>query len=236
MTFGTLRALHTIIGTALDDIELVYRGGQPSLPPQPQPQSQAPCPLHSPPPSPTTASRFSTDSFVPKPPPVSAPHPTLAQQFSSFSWPGLNYPSLDEAFYPSNPLPSQADAEELTSHPAVIAAASKIVAACGQISASVQRPFLTICDAAMGVSTLLNRLIFVFSCIAARDLLHSTWHDGGAWLSFLLQHALRTGRFSWNLPKNRTRDWVSVICRSILSLHGKIRYACGRQPTAIIGW
>ncbi|KAF9812909.1 hypothetical protein IEO21_05905 [Rhodonia placenta] len=40
--------------------------------------------------------------------------------------------------------------ETLTTHPAVLAAVSKLVAACGQLSASVQRPFLTVCDAAMG--------------------------------------------------------------------------------------
>ena len=42
--------------------------------------------------------------------------------------------------------------EDLTSHPEVIAAVTRIVAACGQMSASVQKPFLTLCDAAMGVS------------------------------------------------------------------------------------
>ncbi|KZT06629.1 uncharacterized protein LAESUDRAFT_725719 [Laetiporus sulphureus 93-53] len=40
--------------------------------------------------------------------------------------------------------------EALTTHPAVLAAASRLVAACGQLSAAVQRPFLTVCDAAMG--------------------------------------------------------------------------------------
>ncbi|PCH41979.1 S-adenosyl-L-methionine-dependent methyltransferase [Wolfiporia cocos MD-104 SS10] len=41
-------------------------------------------------------------------------------------------------------------AEMLTTHPAVLAAVNQIVAACGQLCASVQRPFLTVCDAAMG--------------------------------------------------------------------------------------
>ncbi|KZT70696.1 hypothetical protein DAEQUDRAFT_183861 [Daedalea quercina L-15889] len=40
--------------------------------------------------------------------------------------------------------------EQLAASPAVLAAVSKLVAACGQICASVQRPFLTVCDAAMG--------------------------------------------------------------------------------------
>lgn len=45
-------------------------------------------------------------------------------------------------------------AERLSASPAVLAAVSRLVAACGQMSASVQRPFLTVCDAAMGVSGL----------------------------------------------------------------------------------
>lgn len=44
--------------------------------------------------------------------------------------------------------------EDLTTHPEVIKAVNKIVAACGQLSAAVQKPFLTVCDAAMGVSRL----------------------------------------------------------------------------------
>ena len=43
-------------------------------------------------------------------------------------------------------------AERLSASPAVLAAVNRLVAACGQMSASVQRPFLTVCDAAMGVS------------------------------------------------------------------------------------
>ncbi|CCM07183.1 uncharacterized protein FIBRA_09524 [Fibroporia radiculosa] len=41
-------------------------------------------------------------------------------------------------------------AEALTSHPVVLAAGQRLIAACGQLCASVQRPFLTICDASMG--------------------------------------------------------------------------------------
>ena len=43
--------------------------------------------------------------------------------------------------------------EDLTSQPQVINAVNRIVAACGQMAAMVQKPFLTMCDAAMGVST-----------------------------------------------------------------------------------
>ncbi|EKM53088.1 uncharacterized protein PHACADRAFT_210808 [Phanerochaete carnosa HHB-10118-sp] len=40
--------------------------------------------------------------------------------------------------------------EDLTTHPEVIKAVNRIVAACGQMSAMVQKPFLVVCDAAMG--------------------------------------------------------------------------------------
>ncbi len=43
--------------------------------------------------------------------------------------------------------------EDLTSNPEVINAINRIVAACGQMAAIVQKPFLTMCDAAMGVRT-----------------------------------------------------------------------------------
>ena len=48
--------------------------------------------------------------------------------------------------------------EDLTIHPEVIKAANRIVAACGQMSAMVQKPFLTVCDAAMGVRSSVSRL------------------------------------------------------------------------------
>ena len=115
--------------------------------------------------------------------------------------PDLDWPSLDEAFYPeqqgdppasgsphvegkSKPAAgsphtpgsgsspgsgeeagetkrARREAEErLSASPAVLAAVSRLVAACGQMSASVQRPFLTVCDAAMGVSGFF--LLFTF--------------------------------------------------------------------------
>lgn len=45
------------------------------------------------------------------------------------------------------------DPEELAQDPRALAASARIVAACAQLSASVQRPFVTLCDAAMSVST-----------------------------------------------------------------------------------
>lgn len=57
----------------------------------------------------------------------------------------LDFPSLDEPYDPLSP------AEALLSHPAVVHATKLIVSATGQLAATVQRPFLTICDATMGV-------------------------------------------------------------------------------------
>ena len=55
----------------------------------------------------------------------------------------LDYPSLDAPFYPSKQKSKQADAEKLATDPKVMQASSLIVAACGQLSASVHHPFLT---------------------------------------------------------------------------------------------
>lgn len=58
----------------------------------------------------------------------------------------LDFPSLDKPYDPLSP------AEALLSHPTVVHATKLIVSATGQLAAVVQRPFLTICDATMGVS------------------------------------------------------------------------------------
>jgi hypothetical protein len=63
------------------------------------------------------------------------------------SSPPLDFPALNVLYDPASP------AEALTTHPAVVAAINRIVAACGQIAMSVQAPFLSLCDAVMGVST-----------------------------------------------------------------------------------
>lgn len=97
-----------------------------------------------------------------------SPPPTPASHV--FPCAPLDYPALNNPFYPSEKEKAErerdagaeepetrARAEALTSHPAVIAASNRLVAACGQLSASIQRPFLTICDAAMGVRTLIHR-------------------------------------------------------------------------------
>ncbi|KAJ7348063.1 hypothetical protein DFH08DRAFT_960419 [Mycena albidolilacea] len=61
----------------------------------------------------------------------------------SFS-PTLDFPSLDAPYKPA------LTAEQLTAHPTVGAAINRIVAAAGQMAATVQVPFLTLCDAGMG--------------------------------------------------------------------------------------
>ncbi|EIN04748.1 O-methyltransferase [Punctularia strigosozonata HHB-11173 SS5] len=100
MTFAELRALHALIGTALDDIQRTYTA------------SAAPHPLH---------------------PPDADPDGTSPPDF----------PSLSAPYDPSSP------SEALLHDPAVARACARIVAAAGQLTAAVQNPFLTICDATM---------------------------------------------------------------------------------------
>ncbi|KAI0946796.1 hypothetical protein AcW1_010153 [Taiwanofungus camphoratus] len=228
MTFTTLRALHALIGTALDDIERVYRDAAvPQSPASPFTySSQSPVSPHSSPypsptspwPPPSSSSSSSVSSYsdshshsgvasecasgicaysaapaTPTSPRAARrPRPILTALANSTQQPGLppplgahqlpptpaslvcpaspiaaapraplDYPDLDLPFYDSRPAgaaqaedrardETQAQAEALTAHPEVIAATNRIVAACAQLGASVQRPFLTICDAAMG--------------------------------------------------------------------------------------
>ncbi|KAG6825824.1 hypothetical protein H0H92_002297, partial [Tricholoma furcatifolium] len=103
MTFADLRALHAILGDALDDIEHIYA-----------PSKNDKASYASPPPSPST--------------PLGP----------------LDFPSLND------PLDASHPAEQLTSHPVVLQAINKMVAAAGQIAMTVQRPFYSLCDAAMG--------------------------------------------------------------------------------------
>ncbi|KAJ7244419.1 hypothetical protein B0H12DRAFT_1129472 [Mycena haematopus] len=120
MTFAVLRALHTILGDALHDIEAVYASAQP----------QDPSPTH------RKTNSFSRVYASPPPSPSSSAAPP-----TNF---GLDFPSLDAPYDPS------AAAEQLTAHPTVVAAINRIVAAAGQMAATVQVPFLTLCDASMG--------------------------------------------------------------------------------------
>lgn len=153
MTFSVLRTLHGIIGEALDDIEAVYAPYRPRD--KPPGESEVPglsghslhggsaehsniCPAvsistpsaayASPPPSPCT--KTETAESLPRP---------------SFDFPSFDFPSLDAPYDPSSA------AEALTQHPDVVRAINRIVAACGQMTATIQAPFLTLCDAIMAV-------------------------------------------------------------------------------------
>ncbi|KAI0373557.1 S-adenosyl-L-methionine-dependent methyltransferase [Pilatotrama ljubarskyi] len=64
--------------------------------------------------------------------------------------PLLDYPSLDVPYYKTASHDAHEDAaEKLTSNPAVVNAANRIVAACGQLAASVHRPFFQLTEAVM---------------------------------------------------------------------------------------
>ena len=118
-TLASLRALHALIGDALDDVEQVFVSYQPSV--------------HSP-----TGSESSGSAQYSSSPSISGDDkPSRAP---------LDFPSLDEPYDPLSP------AEALLSHPTVVRATKLIISATGQLAATVQRPFLTICDATMGVS------------------------------------------------------------------------------------
>ncbi|KAK0200006.1 hypothetical protein DFS33DRAFT_1388306 [Desarmillaria ectypa] len=151
MTFAILRELHAIIGTALDDIERVYKeasthGEGLSTPGRsPAPDSVL---------SPTTTatkqkcSSFALDHGYASPPPspsiaTATGHPFPHHRSCTPSLPTLDFPALDLPCDPASP------SEVLTSHPTVMQAINKIVAAAGQMTATIQTPFLSLCDASM---------------------------------------------------------------------------------------
>ncbi|KIM86573.1 hypothetical protein PILCRDRAFT_815806 [Piloderma croceum F 1598] len=115
---------------------------------------QTPTPRTSPPSSPSTPTPKASTRVFP----------------SSKSWSGLDFPSLDfpaplASFLPSTTpatpktqtqspkrgTDSGINAEQLIStSPTIGAAINRIVSACGQISATVRDPFLSLCDASLG--------------------------------------------------------------------------------------
>ncbi|KAH9896530.1 S-adenosyl-L-methionine-dependent methyltransferase [Cubamyces lactineus] len=155
MTFAALRSLHSLIGDALEDIERIYQDASldrpSSIPNTPYTVLTSPCTPYR---RPHAGSEEGDDederhSFpvgqVPK-------TPNRAHRGApSADFQMLDFPALDSPYYPTeNHSPETDAAESLASHPDVIAATNRIVAACGQISATVHRPFLTMCDASMG--------------------------------------------------------------------------------------
>ncbi|CAA7262528.1 unnamed protein product [Cyclocybe aegerita] len=156
MTLAVLRSLHAIIGDAIDDIERVYSThGYTMDPSAPQSQeedqqssNQAPGPENDNPiPKPGHKSSTSTSHAYASPPPspalATSPHYFLHSTTSQTAH-NIDFPSLDAPCDPTSL------SEQLTSHPTVGAAISRIAAAAGQLAATVQVPFLTICDSVMG--------------------------------------------------------------------------------------
>ncbi|OSC96294.1 S-adenosyl-L-methionine-dependent methyltransferase [Trametes coccinea BRFM310] len=93
MPFAELRALHAVIGQAIDEIEKVYKSQSPPL----------------------------------------------------------EYPALDAPYYSSQTHSPEVDkAEELKLDPAVFSAANQIVAACGQLTATVHKPFFQLVEVMNG--------------------------------------------------------------------------------------
>lgn len=176
MSFAALRALHSIIGDALDDIERIYRDASHDSPTPTTPYtvlagispstpfvrrgSRDEDALAPPSPDEDLATSVARTPKTPRhrrnregsegiPFPHSNPSSGAGSREGTYQ---LDFPGLDAAYYPTESHDPDADAAEaLASHPDVIAATNRIVAACGQISATVHRPFLTLCDAAMGV-------------------------------------------------------------------------------------
>nr|BAA32788.1 Ich1 [Coprinopsis cinerea] len=189
MTFATLRALHNIIGEALDDIEQVYHSYRPDTVASDVDDVYGDCeyepmPIPTPYPAPTrgssaqlvgqghthktTRSAGSMNAIIarayvsPPPSPCVPTHSDLCRRASGIipgaativsgptadlppvPLPLLDFPSLDAPCDPTSP------AEVMTSDPKVMAAVNRIVGACGQMAATVQTPFLTICDSTMG--------------------------------------------------------------------------------------
>ncbi|TFK23982.1 hypothetical protein FA15DRAFT_694701 [Coprinopsis marcescibilis] len=171
MTFAVLRALHNIIGEALDDIEQVYHAhgqdavagnaeasygdsdSEPTATTRSSLQAATCSPLKESRKSHRTSGHKSTLSIgsvntVSKAYVSPPPSPCVAsynQTFSSMArTEPLDFPSLD------SPCDPTCQSEILTSHPKVMAAINRIISACGQMTATVQAPFLTICDSTMG--------------------------------------------------------------------------------------
>ncbi|KAI8973144.1 S-adenosyl-L-methionine-dependent methyltransferase [Trametes punicea] len=157
MTFAALRSLHALIGEALDDIERIYQDASfdppSSTPTTPYNVLASPCTPYRR--RPTHMDEDADEEDYPR---LSMGQAPKTPSRGPGGLPGLSVdlrmldlPPLDTPYYPTEDHTLEADAaESLASHPDVIAAANRIVAACGQISATIHRPFLTLCDAAMG--------------------------------------------------------------------------------------
>ncbi|KAJ3897723.1 Aldehyde/histidinol dehydrogenase [Lentinula edodes] len=120
------QTLHTLIGDALDDVGGVSTARSPTHKSSNSAQGHA---YASPPPSLLISSYFQSQPS--------------SQDRSTMPLSTLDFPPLDLPFDPNS------SSDNFTSHPAVISAVNRIVAAAGQMSATVQILFLTFCDAGM---------------------------------------------------------------------------------------
>jgi hypothetical protein len=169
MTFAVLKQLHSIIGTAIDEIEQVYNEADESLagiPRSPTSVHQSPSKTSlkgsltvktggggagsyvSPPPSPLIATTSATSLSADE----NTTGSTTKADSSSSRTASLDWPSLDLPHDPAS------QAEMLTAHPVVNLAVGRIIAAAGQLTATVQTPFLSLCDASMCVRIVFFRL------------------------------------------------------------------------------
>ncbi|VDC00539.1 unnamed protein product [Peniophora sp. CBMAI 1063] len=122
MTFATLRALQAIIADGIDAIERAYAEAS---------EEAA-----------GDAVKFGAEYASPETPPPSPPHARSTRPRRTTTC--LDYPSLDS---PGDPTSS---AEKLSSHPAVLSAATRVVSAANQLATVLRVPFLTLCDAGLG--------------------------------------------------------------------------------------
>jgi len=178
-TFDVLRALHAIVGDALDDIERVFEDAAPPSTPPPTTTTTT-SGYTTPPTSPSTSTprkarhtptvHFQTPTPCTSPPPSpSTSTPKASRRTFPSSVGALDFPSLDSPSPSSIQTQSIAtgmdstDAEHLISTSPVIGAAiNRIVSACGQMSATVRDPFLSLCDASLAVSFFPFRSVCLF--------------------------------------------------------------------------
>ena len=167
-TFATLRALQLVIADALDDIQHVFsQNNSPDAPFSPPSQCSSPVYPSSPVPSPATSPFPTTPpaSFPPTPLSATFPSSQRSPPHIDTGIPLVDYPS------PDSPFVSNSVSEQLALHPDAAAAASRIVAACGQMSNIVHKPFSSLCDAIMSVCTF-TFMLFPFRT-DVRPLLHA---------------------------------------------------------------
>ncbi|KAF8908192.1 hypothetical protein CPB84DRAFT_1744364 [Gymnopilus junonius] len=148
MTIAVLRSLHAIIGDAIDDIERVYAShgrfadststrnskasDQPSLSQNPSFESAETTPRPDPKPSISSLNSQAYASPPPSPSITTTSHFLLSVAPAPHADTPVDFPSLD---LPCDPTSLS---EMLTTHPTVLDAIGRIVAAAGQLSATVQ--------------------------------------------------------------------------------------------------